>query len=564
MRLFKNKYSITPQQLFFYYLAAIIVPNFVLCFTEGMPWLADICNIVLPASVYAFLLTLKKRPGMMLWILFPLVFIAAFQIVLLYLFGNSIISVDMFLNVVTTNFNEATELLGNITPIVAAVFILYLPALILGVLSIMSKDMLTSSFVSITRRNAIIGMIVGIVLTIACRFAYSDYRVHLNMFPVNACYNLGLAVERSYDLSHYEETSKDFSYNARSTHDAEQPEVYVMVVGETGRACNWGLYGYKRNTTPLLNKQKGIAAFRDVLTQSNTTHKSVPMLMSLASAENYDRIYHEKGIITAFREAGFYTAFLSNQRFNHSFIDKFGYEADSVVFLKEGAKEDHNINDNMLINKLDELLSAGHNKLFVVLHTYGSHFNYKERYPKEDAVYLPDEVINLSYENRQNLVNAYDNTIVQTDKFLYNIIKRIDKHGRLAAMLYTSDHGEDIFDDNRKRFLHSSPVPTYYQMHVPFIVWTSDTFATQYPNIVENLSDNVDMPVASNASAIHTMLQISGISSPLRNDTLSVASNVYNVTKRYFINDHNKPVSYDKIGLDKEDFDLFKINKIHY
>ena len=39
----------------------------------------------------------------MIWLAFPFIFLCAFQIVLLYLFGNSIIATDMFTNLVTTN-----------------------------------------------------------------------------------------------------------------------------------------------------------------------------------------------------------------------------------------------------------------------------------------------------------------------------------------------------------------------------------------------------------------------------------------------------------------------------
>lgn len=170
------------------------------------------------------------------------------------------------------------------------------------------------------------------------------------MYPVNVCYNLTLAIERAGETAGYQESSKDFTFGAQATHDKDEAEIYVLVVGETARACNFGLYGYERNTTPLLDKTEGLVAFTDVLTQSNTTHKSVPMLLSGASAENYNRIYREKGIITAFKEAGFHTAFFSNQRPNHSFIDFFGMEADEWKFIKEDAPEETNISDDELLN----------------------------------------------------------------------------------------------------------------------------------------------------------------------------------------------------------------------
>lgn len=552
-----------PQHLFIYYLAAIMVPNIALCFTEHMPVLADLCNLILPASVFAWLFTLKRKPGMMIWILFPLVFFAAFQLVLLYLFGNSIIAVDMLLNVVTTNFDEASTLLYNLIPIVAGVFILYLPALIFGIISMVRKDKLTKEFTQKARKYSYIGMIAGALLLGINTVTDKEYDFKTDIFPINVCYNVGLAVERTYDFSHYPETSADFTYNARSEHEKDSAEVYVFVIGETGRACNWGVYGYERNTTPLIQKRKNAVCFTDVLTQSNTTHISVPMLMSLASAENYDRIYKEKSIITAFKEAGFYTAFFSNQRYNHSFIDVFGSEAHVDKFLKEDAGND-NISDEALLGMIDKMMAEGHRKLFIVLHTYGSHFKYNERYDRSEAVFVPDDISNVSKDSRPNLINAYDNTVLQTDKFLDGIISRLEKKGVASAMFYTSDHGEDIFDDSRNRFLHSSPIPTYYQLHVPLVIWTSETYSELYPEIVKNISANRNKPAGSNASASHTMLQIAGIATPLRTDSLSLADKNYHVDRRHFINDHNEPVEYDKLGMRKQDIKMFKKHGITY
>ena len=76
------------------------------------------------------------------------------------------------------------------------------------------------------------------------------------MYPVNVCYNLTLAIERAGETAGYQESSKDFTFGAQATHDKDEAEIYVLVVGETARACNFGLYGYERNTTPLLDKNR--------------------------------------------------------------------------------------------------------------------------------------------------------------------------------------------------------------------------------------------------------------------------------------------------------------------
>ena len=52
--------------------------------------------------------------------------------------------------------------------------------------------------------------------------------------------------------------------------------------------------------------------------------------------------------------------------------------------------------------------------------------------------------------------------------YWHAFIGMLENQGTDAALIYTSDHGEDIFDDPRHLFLHASPVPSYYQLHIPF------------------------------------------------------------------------------------------------
>lgn len=566
MKRFKEIYQwcCEPRQLFFLFIIVLAIPNVALFFTEQMPLLVRICNIILPVSVYWMVMTLSRKPGKIIWILFPFVFFAAFQLVLLYLFGQSIIAVDMFLNLLTTNSGEAMELLDNLLPAVIGVFVVYLPTLALGIVSITGNKKLDQYFIYRQRRYARMTMGVGVILTALCYADHEDYALKLDMYPVNVCYNLTLAIERAGETAGYQESSKEFTFGAQATHDKDEAEIYVLVVGETARACNFGLYGYERNTTPLLDKTEGLVAFTDVLTQSNTTHKSVPMLLSGASAENYNRIYREKGIITAFKEAGFHTAFFSNQRPNHSFIDFFGMEADEWKFIKEDAPEETNISDDELLKLVDKQLNDGHRKLFIVLHMYGSHFNYKERYPSDMAVFRPDSLTDAKYENREYLLNAYDNTICYTDGFLASLIEMLQRTNASSAMLYTSDHGEDIFDDDRHLFLHASPVPSYYQIHVPFLIWMSDNYRKNYPDLFKNAEINRQKNISSSASFFQTMLELGGIDTPSRNDSLSVINASYTEKNRVYLNDHNEARSLNDIGMREEDFTMLQTKGIVY
>lgn len=559
-----NKVS-SGQFLYVYAVVALLLPNIALCYTECLaPWACGV-NVLLPLSLYMLFFSVAKRPGKMIWWAFIFVFFAAFQLVLLYLFGTGVIAVDMFLNLVTTNPGEAMELLDNLAPAVVGVFVVYLPLLILGGVNIRRDSRLSVSFQQRVRHWAMQIGAIGLFCLLASYLVVDDYRMRNQLYPVNICYNLYLAFERNAASENYREASRDFKFDARSEHSATALEVYVMVVGETARTHNFSLYGYPRNTNPLLSKTPGIKAFPNVTTQSNTTHKSVPMLLSAASAEDFERLFHEKGILAAFKEAGFHTVFISNQLPNHSFIDFLGEQADEHYFLKKADASQGNHYDEDLLQKLGEILpladasSSAHyhyryRKLFVVLHSYGSHFNYQERYPRSFAYFKPDSRSEAKSENRRDLLNAYDNTIRYTDYILHGIIERLQKWEGVqaktdgvycqptSAMLYTSDHGENIFDDNRKLFLHAAPKASDYELHVPFIIWISDGFSKQYPDILKALGENRSKQVQSSLSAFHTMLGIGGIQTRYRLDEYSVASGKYHPTKLLYLDDHDEAI----------------------
>ena len=557
--------------LYWYAVVALLLPNIALCFTERLSFWAGAANVLLPLALYMCFFSVARCPGKMVWWAFLFVFFAAFQLVLLYLFGMGVIAVDMFLNLVTTNSEEVMELLDNLLPAVVGVFVIYLPLLILAVIHIRKKHQISVSFQHHIRKWVMEAGSIGLFCLLACYVVVDGYRMRNQLYPVNVCYNLYLAFERNAASENYQEASRNFRFDARSGHDAEAPEVYVMVVGETARAHNFSLYGYPRNTNPLLSKTPGITVFPDATTQSNTTHKSVPMLLSAASAEDFPRLFHEKGILAAFREAGFHTVFISNQLPNHSFIDFLGEQADEHYFLKKEESVQGSHYDEDLLRKLDKILpeadasSSAHyryRKLFVVLHTYGSHFNYQERYPRSFAYFKPDGRSEAMPENRRDLLNAYDNTIRYTDYILHGIVERLQKWELVqtkarnkpdgiycqptSAMLYTSDHGENIFDDNRNLFLHAAPKASDYELHVPFIIWTSQGFDKKYPKVVKALADNHTKQVQTSLSVFHTLLGIGGIQTRYRQDEHSVASELYHPGRLLYLDDHNEAIPQDE------------------
>ena len=532
------------QKLFFFlYLIVLILPNLILCVTESMPLVGKLALVLLPLGLYWSVMSMFSRLSRtMLW-MFPIMFLGAFNIVLSYLFGKGVIAVDMWLNLTTSSPAEMGEMLSQIYPAVVAVVLVYVPTIAYAIFDMRKKTSLTRRFMKHQMCMGVALLLLSLPITfMAARTG--KWNVMDDLFPVNVCYNFQLAVERQKLSEAYLEQSKDFVFNAVHTDNDTLPKVVVLVIGETSRAANWQLNGYERETTPMLAQTPNITVFTDCMSQSNTTHKSIPILLSPATADDYSTLYHSKGLLAAFNEAGFHTAFISNEPRNNSFNDHLGEQAQEVLFLRDTMEGTPM--DSLLLPEVERVLSANQGNLMVVVHTYGSHSTYSDRYERDQAYYTPDVVLKATRDNRESLINAYDNTIRYTDRFLHSIITMLQQQERPAAMLYASDHGEDIYDDRRNLFLHASPWPSYYQLHVPFLVWTNDLYAHSYAERVALMQSRTAEPIQTDC-VFPTMLGLGGVSTPFGQDSLALTSPRY-VTKekRTYLSDHNQPLGFDR------------------
>lgn len=525
-------------------LVSLIVPNCALVVTEHQSVFTALCNILLPCGMYALVTSFSSRLGRTVWLMFPFLFLGAFQIVLTYLFGRSIIGVDMYLNLITTNPDEVGEMLGGIIYGVILVFFIYVPVLVGGILAICRRARIEDRWLTLQRRVARVILFAGFMSYVLASFSGNPIVIKDDIFPVNVIYNIGLAGERLYKSAHYTASSCSYVYHAR--HESDAPTTVIFVIGETARASHFSINGYPRNTNPCLGSLTGLVSFGNAMSESNTTHKSVPMLLSSVDATMFDDVYMQKSIITAFKEAGFKTAFFSNQAPNHSLIEFFGNEADTCYYVQSLAKGRKKPYDMTLVNCLQHFLSHNDGDRFVILHTYGSHFNYSDRYPSEFRYFVPDNIPSATPENRKFLVNAYDNSIRYTDYILGKIIGMVNHAGSRAVVLYTSDHGEELFDDG-KHFMHASPVPSVNQLHVPFLIWTSPSYAIAHREIVSALRENSRKAVSTSSCVFHTLIQMADINTPVTDRSKSVADSLYRETERIYLSDRNTVVPLIRI-----------------
>lgn len=552
-----------PTALALYLLVVALLPNALLCLTEGMSWQADVANVAVAAAVYFGAVSLSPRIGRTVLWFFPVLFFGAFEIVLLYLFGSSIIAVDMFLNLVTSNSTEMLELLGDMWPVVAMVFVVYLPLLVWGGVAVGKRYLTTLALRRRLRGLAIAAGGVGLVAMALAWFSgpasaiggATRYNPFTQLFPLNAADNAVTAVERTVRSSRYHQTSSDWSPEIEALHTDTVPELMILVIGETSRAAQWQLGGYNRPTNPQLSSREGLVYFPYAMTESATTHKSVPMLLTSVNGDEFDTVYSRRGMIDAFSRAGYETWFISNQQRNGSLIDFLACEADTAIFVKDAAatNADSRFYDMDMLPAVSRKISGDFSRLLLVIHTYGSHFRYSDRYPESYRRFAPDGPLTTDSSCRDYLINAYDNTVVYTDAMLDSIISMAEQSGARTALLYVSDHGEDIFDDSRRRFLHASPVPTAWQLHVPMAVWLSAGYREAYPGAAQALTAASGRQVSTSRSVYPTMLSLAGIRSADADTCSAVTTAGYSDAVHLFVTDRNSAVSLDDAGFTASD-----------
>ncbi len=547
----------------FYIALSLLLPNLALHIFDFSTVLGFVLKLLLALSVYLLILFLPRRIGKVgIVLLFFSSLLNIFQLVYAMLFSGGVIAVDMFLNIFTSNSNEAGELLSSLALFIALAFALYTPFFIILIRLWRREERLQNE-----DRGRVLYIVLPIGLATFALLNFTNIVTKFNfihdIYPFNMIENMYVAGQKLNEMEDYPKTVEGFAYNATSKHLTTEKEIYVLVLGETSRAANWSLYGYERKTTPSLDSlQNELYIFRDVLTQSNTTYKSVPIILSPVEAKSPEQLPKVRSIITAMKEAGFYTVYLSNQPENRSYVDFFASESDEFYRMNKVFPNKKKTYDTDMLPLFDrEIKIDEHNKLFIILHTYGSHFNYSDRYPKSFAHFTPDKVERTASSEREKLVNAYDNAIRYTDYFLKEVVERLQTkadNGYCTAMLYLSDHGEDIFDDDRKRVLHSSPSLSYYQLHIPMFFWFSKPYKELYPQLVSEIKQKEDLPISTNV-VFHSLLDVVGVQTKYKNDSLSLCSPLFQVdSARDYLNDRYEGQTIGDLRLNAEDEAMFK------
>lgn len=325
--------------------------------------------------------------------------------------------------------------------------------------------------------------------------------------------------ERVY-LAELGRRSASFRFGAHQQSPDAEPETVVLVLGESSRFDRWSLNGYARDTNPLLRQEANLVALPDVVTAVSATRLSVPVIISRKRAtQSLKDGFSEKSFITAYKEAGFKTFWLSNQISFGKFdtpVSVFAKEADVIEFLNLGGFTNSSNFDSVLFDPFRNALADKAQKKLIVVHSLGSHWNYSQRYPKQFDKWQPslfgiDKPVYTDIKVKPQLNNSYDSSILYTDWFLAQLVGRMKESQQRAAMLYVSDHGQSLYDDSCRLAFHGHN--TQYDFHVPAFVWYSDQYQARYPGKVEQLARHKSARLATE-NMFHTLLDMADIRYP--------------------------------------------------
>jgi len=260
--------------------------------------------------------------------------------------------------------------------------------------------------------------------------------------------------------------------------------ITILVLGETARAENFSLNGYQRDTNPFLKKED-IINFSQFYSCGTTTAVSVPRMFSHLDRRKFSesKARQFENILDVLKRTGIHVLWQENNSGCKGVCDRIETQDMGNLKMKEfhGASEYY---DEILLQGLQEFVDRLDNNAFIVLHQKGSHGPaYYLRYPEQFKVFTPVCVSSqLDRCPRQEIVNAYDNSILYTDYFLSRVIDFLKTNSDrfYTAMIYLSDHGESLGENNI--YLHGLPLllAPNEQKHIPFIVWLSDGFEKTY------------------------------------------------------------------------------------
>jgi heptose-I-phosphate ethanolaminephosphotransferase len=331
--------------------------------------------------------------------------------------------------------------------------------------------------------------------------------------------------------------------------EAQAPHTLLVVIGESLSRSHMSLYGYERDTNPLLTARSArLKVYRDVVSPHVHT---IPVIRSVLTFADYSRpeyLTQRPSLFELFNRAGYETYLISNQPFDDvsSSYEPLLRQATHIADLSKADGP-----DGVILQTLEQTLEQTpeeHKRKLIVVHLMGSHTAYKFRYPPSFNCFthnkpaMPGDSSWLT-PREQEVINQYDNSVRYNDWLMASILDRLEKRHEPSALIYFSDHGEEVYDC-RNFAGHACEKASVYMCEVPLIVWLSDEYMKKRKDLVfqENRS-------YSTCDLLYSLSDIAGLNYEEYDCTRSLFSPQFTVRER-FVGD----ISYEAVVKNTEEY----------
>lgn len=317
----------------------------------------------------------------------------------------------------------------------------------------------------------------------------------------------------------------------------------VVVIGESFSVYHSSLYGYNKETNPLLGKKEkdgSLFLFDNAVTLEPATTASMCADFSL---DSLGIGYTTMPMFPAcFRKAGYYTALYDNQYFVGQGISFLTDDKLSKVLFNYRNSQRYTYDKDMV-----NTISVRQSPSLYVIHLWGQHYTYKDRFPKSFNIFKATEYKSRYGADKQQIMANYDNATLYND-YVVNLI--LDKFkNEYCIVFYFSDHGEEVYE-LRDFMGHGSAMDSpnaNYQLRVPLMVWLSPSYKEANPQVCEELVRAKHYPLCTDDIS-HTLIDIAGITCKDFAPTRSFINDKFN-KERHRIVMHS--VDYEKTLLNK-------------
>lgn len=464
----------------------------------GVSIILSLVIAMLVANAFALFLFffLSRFVGKFLLVLFFIINAIAVYFINTY---SVIIDESMIGNVLNTNYSESSSFFS---------IKLVLYVVLLGIIP--SIFIVKAKIINVTVKKFFVSISLTLLFLLTLAFANASNWLWIDK---NSKTLGGLAMPWSYAVNiplfyihEFKKNEKEILLPNATIRD-NQKSVVILVIGESARSENFSLYGYPKNTNPLLSKIPNVSHFNATSDATYTTAG----VKSILEHQNTDELYE---ILPNYLYRNNVDVIWRTTNWGEPPVHIKNYE-NREALMPNCIGDGCNYDGILLSGLKEEILASKKNKILIVLHTSTSHGpTYSKKYPAQFETFKPVcNSVELGNCSHTELVNAYDNTIVYTDYLLANVIEDLKQlKDYKSAMIFVSDHGESLGENNL--YMHGLPISIApkQQYEIPFIVWTSDNSARQLkPNKV--LTQNY---------VFHSVLNFLNIGSPIYNEQMNI------------------------------------------